>query len=199
MSTRFSVVSKPRPASGFPLTEIPGSTSGAISEKLVQDRYRSLSQSVSDAPKKESAATLEQKLFDALVNAKVSTSHVAMHLENEWRQRLFRQLDSLMAIEDWDASDAPLEGNSFSTFLRTILFLRPKRAPGLGMTSTGEIVAAWTKDQDRLTMEFGNADQVRWTLSRVDSGGRERAAGETYADRMEQVLAPYFPDRWFER
>lgn len=199
MTSRFHVVGKSTSAPTFPLTTMPPGTAGAIADKLMHERHKSISQSVSFRPEKETAATLEQQLFDSLAAAKVTTSHVAMHLDNEWRRRLFRQLDSLLAYEDWDSADIPLRGNSFTTFLRTIIFLRPKRAPGLGMSSTGEIVAAWTKEQDRLTMEFGASDKVRWTLSRIENDERERAAGETYADRMEQVLAPYNPDRWFER
>lgn len=145
------------------------------------------------------AASLEKRIFEALAAAKISTASVAMHLSTEWRQKLFRQLDSVHDIDEFDKDDSPVLPSSFRTFLRTTLLINPRRMPGLGLSSGGNMVAAWTKDSDRLTIEFFPGDRLIWTLSYVpeNEGPPERAAGENSAERILEVLAPYMPDRWF--
>ena len=144
------------------------------------------------------AKDLDEQLYNALASFKVRTALVAMHLDREWRTGLFRQLDSLMAVEDWEATDPPPTLGSYSTFLRMLTFLRPQRRPGLGATDDGRLIAAWTtRDDDRLTIECLPNDFVRWHLSTTIEGERERAAGETPLLRIKQVLQPFDPERWF--
>ena len=141
---------------------------------------------------------LAHQLFDALAQVKILTSQVAMHIDTEWRNKLFRQLDSLHDIEEWEAGDEPIRRESFSTFLRTILSLDPKRRPGLGLSQSGHLVAAWVKNDDRLTIEFLPGDRVRWVLSqRIEGDLPERFAGETRVDLLASRLASHNPDYWF--
>ena len=49
-----------------------------------------------------------ERLDAALASAKVMTSNVVMHLDREWRDGLFAQLDDLLATEDWHQDDEPL-------------------------------------------------------------------------------------------
>jgi hypothetical protein len=141
--------------------------------------------------------SVEEQLYDSLASFKLSTASVAMHLDREWRYRLFRQFDSLLAVEDWDASDQPPSSESFSTFLRMLIFLNPKRRPGLGASSDRTIIASWTVGGDRLTMECLPHDIIRWHLSVLIDDTRERAAALTPVQRLASVLAPYQPNRWF--
>jgi hypothetical protein len=138
-----------------------------------------------------------ERLDAALASAKVMTSNVVMHLDREWRDGLFAQLDDLLAIEDWHEDDEPLLEESFRTFLRLILYAKPKRRPGLGLSHRGYLIAAWTTGRDRLTLECAPGDTIRWVLSCEFDGERERAAGETHVARLPEVLRPYRPDRWF--
>lgn len=144
------------------------------------------------------AKGLEEQLYDALAAFKIRTASVAMHLDREWRTRLFGQFDGLLALADWEAEDAPPTINSFSTFLRMLTLLRPQRRPGLGATSDGHLIATWTVGDDRLTVECLPKDIVRWHLSAMIDGERERAAAETPLARLEAVLRPYDPSRWFQ-
>lgn len=139
---------------------------------------------------------LREQLHDALARAKMLTSQVAMHLDDDWRNRLFEQLDDLLDLEDWHAGDEPIEAESFQTFLRMIIYHRSVRRPGLGLSDRGFLIAAWTKDGDRLTMEFFPDDRIRWVLSCETDGQLERASGETSVRRLMEVLAPYKPLRW---
>jgi hypothetical protein len=138
-----------------------------------------------------------ENVFAALANAKMATARVAMHLSNEWRQQLFRELDVLHDVDEWESGDKPVTEGSYTTFLRAILALHIGRRPGLGLSSDGNLVAAWTVGPDRLTLEFLPQNKVRWTVSRNVMGETERAAGIGSVKRLEDVLAPYNPAAWF--
>lgn len=140
---------------------------------------------------------LEERLYNARALCKIKTAAVAMHLDSEWRSRFFSQLDSLMDFENWEKEDLPITEASFTTLLRMILLIQPARRPGLGSTSEGNIIAAWTVDKDRLTIECLPHDEVHWVLSRYLDGNRESAAGHVALSRLLAVLAPYNPERWF--
>lgn len=148
-------------------------------------------------PPIRSEVSLDVRLYDALARAKVLTSAVAMHLDRTWRIKLFRQLDALHDIEEWEQGDVPVQEASFATFLRTIIALNPDRRPGLGLTATGCLLGAWTTGKDRLTLEFLPNSHVRWLVSCHDEVQVERAAGETSVARLSAVLEPYRPSRWF--
>ena len=139
-----------------------------------------------------------EQLHDALAGVKILTSQVAMHLDRAWRSKLFQQLDALHDASEWEPGDVPVSVASYATFLRTIIALKPARRPGLGLTSAGNLIAAWTTGQDRLTFEFLPGGGVRWLLSCYDDERAERAAGESTVGRLPAVLAPYVPGRWFE-
>jgi hypothetical protein len=120
-----------------------------------------------------------------------------MHLDTDWRSRLFGQLDSLLSASDWEEEDLPPSLASFSTFLRVLLFLKPHRRPGLAATTDGHLIATWSREGDNLTVECYPDDLVRWNLSAVVDGDKESAAAITPVARLPEVLAPYRPSRWF--
>lgn len=144
------------------------------------------------------AQSPEEQLYDTLAAFKVRTATVAMHLDREWRSKLFSQLDSLLTLEDWPAEDPPPSIDSYSTFLRMLILLQPRRRPGLGATMDGHLIATWTTGNDRLTIECLPKDIARWHLTATIEGERERAAAETPLQRLTAVLAPYCPRRWFD-
>lgn len=141
---------------------------------------------------------LEQQLFDALAAVKILTSQVAMHLDRELRRKLFQQLDSLHDVQEWEPGDEPVREASFATFLKAILSIKPARRPGLGLSNTGNLVAAWTSGRDRLTIEFQPNDRVRWVLARYrDTDEPARFAGQTHVSDLAGGLAPHHPEHWF--
>jgi hypothetical protein len=142
---------------------------------------------------------LESRVFKALEDAKILTSRVAMHLERQFRDRLFRQLDSLHETDQWEQGDEPLDQSSFQTFLKAILTIRPERGPGLGLSQTGNLIAAWTTGRDRLTIEFLPNDRVNWVLARYTEPDEEpaRFAGQTSVSELVEGLAPHRPEHWF--
>lgn len=143
--------------------------------------------------------SLEERLFDATASVKILTAQVAMHLDREWRNKLFAQLDSLHDLEEWDPDDEPIQTGSFATFLKAMVQIKPRRRPGLGLAHSGHLVAAWMADKDRLTIEFLQNDRVRWVLARYTGDDVERFAGQTSVSRLIDGLAPYSPDDWFSK
>ena len=151
------------------------------------------------ALKSTATSSIEESLFDATAAVKMLTAQVAMHLDREWRTRLFRQLDSLHDPSEWEPSDSPVQQSSFATFLKAICDIKPTRRPGLGLTSAGHLIAAWTtKKDDRLTIEFLPNDRVRWVMSMLHDDDIERLAGQTTVARLRDQLRPYEPGRWFD-
>jgi hypothetical protein len=141
---------------------------------------------------------LSAQVFDALAAVKILTARVAMHLSRESRDRLFAQLDSLHETEQWETGDEPINPSSFETFLKAILTIRPGRRPGFGLSHIGNLIAAWTTDRDRLTIEFLPKDRIRWVLARYpDDGEPDRFAGQVEVSRLVESLAPYRPEHWF--
>jgi hypothetical protein len=180
----------------------------AIEHVVSGDTQQIIAQYVEALREKPTPASLEavdsdkelvERLFDALAAAKIMTAQVAMHLDREWRDKLFRQLDSLHEIEDWEAEDEPLQQASFATFLKAMLTLLPERRPGLGLSYDGHLIAAWTTDQDRLTIEFLSNDRVKWVLARYIDDEPDRFAGQMPVARLAEGLLPYHPEHWFVR
>jgi hypothetical protein len=123
-----------------------------------------------------------------------------VHLEQEFQDRLFRQLDSLHETDQWEEGDQPLNRSSFQTFLKAILTIRPERMPGLGLSQVGNLIAAWTTARDRLTIEFFPNDRISWVLARYhDNDDADRSAGQTNVSELVECLAPYRPEHWFSR
>jgi hypothetical protein len=146
---------------------------------------------------REKSGPLEEKLYESRAYCKIKTAEVAMYLPKEWRSCFFSQLDNLMDIENWEVDDTPITEASFITFLRMILLVWPVQRPGIGATSEGNIISAWTADRNRLTIECFPSDRVRWVITRYVNDDRESAAGEVHLTRLKSVLEPYNPKLWF--
>ena len=168
--------------------------------KLIERRISELQNPASPASLFTAAEkSLEERLFDATASVKILTAQVAMHLDREWRNKLFAQLDSLHDLEEWDPDDEPIQTGSFATFLKAMVQIKPQRRPGLGLSHNGYLVAVWTVGKDRLTIEFLQNDRVRWVLARYTGDDVERFAGQTSVSRLIDGLAPYNPDAWFSK
>lgn len=141
---------------------------------------------------------IEELLYDALAGAKIYTSQVAMHMDRVWRDKLFRQLDSLLDREEWVEEDVPLQQASFATFLKVMFLFRPGRRPGLGLSATGNLIGAWTDGDRQLTIECLANDVVRYVFSHPVDGRFERTAGETTVARLCAVLGPYEIASWLK-
>lgn len=142
-------------------------------------------------------SSLEEKLFDATASVKVMTSQVAMYLNSDWRSKLFNQIDFLHDVDEWEQGDEPLQRESYATFLKAICELQPKKRPGLGLTPSGQLIAAWTAGSSRLTIEFLGNGRVKWVISRMIDDEIEHYVGDTTVNRLAAGLQPHHTEEWF--
>lgn len=187
-----------------PALDMP-SLGGGVDSRLIDDRLKSMRKLVSGTvadlahikdttPKK---LELGDQLLIKLGSFKRITATVAMHLDRAWRDTLFATLDRLLDPDDWDAESKLPSEQSFSTFLRMMIYLHPTRRPGLGLSPSGHFLAAWSRDKDRIVIESIGNDEVRWVLSRMVDGERESGAGRVLLHRVPEVTAPYEPELLF--
>jgi len=163
------------------ITPPPPNSQASVSSKSIKDR------------------PLGEALFDACAEVKVITSSVSMHLSNESRQKLFNQIDMMHEIDGWDPEDNPVDGPSYSTFLKWLLVVAPKKGPGLGLSHSGNVVAAWMHNKDRLIVEFLPKDKSKWSITRHCDGEVERGFGEANILRLLEVLGPYEVECFFRK
>ena len=136
--------------------------------------------------------------YEILAWTKRYTSRFAAHLSAAHRQRLFAQLDRLHDEDEWEEGDQPMRWDSFITFLNAIIVLKPTRWPSLGMTHDGYLLASWGGAVDHVSAQFRADDEVRWSLTQEQAGGKlVHAAGLNSALELRHFLAPYGPDHWF--
>jgi hypothetical protein len=136
-------------------------------------------------------------IADRLFHLKVATAEIAMHLEGAWRSGLFRQLDDLLDEDSWRIGDTLPSPESYRTFLRLVVGLGRPIRPSLGCDDDGNIIAAWGRGSDRLTIECRQGDKVRWVLTRRLGDDLESAAGTCKLENLLSRLDPYEPGTWF--
>jgi hypothetical protein len=108
---------------------------------------------------------LQGQLFDSRANAKRIAASLSMHLAPDWRTRIYRQIDELLDADEMDDGSALLDPRSMQTFLRFVIFAGATVVPSLGLSPSGNIVAAWRRDTRRLTIEFLPNDRCRLAIS----------------------------------
>lgn len=188
-------VSRARYSAPFAFSALSGA---GLYEQYNDNRWGSVSGSIDRSTIDEVDRDIRYKARKAAAWAKERSNQFAVFLPTAHRHRLFRQLDSLHDVDEWDEGDQPLRRDSFVTFLRTIMALRPQRWPGLGMTPDGYLLASWGGAVDHVSVQFLADDQVRWSLTRERAEEPlEHAAGINSALELRRFLEPYEPDHWF--
>ena len=183
-----------------PILRLPSVAAGADS-KLIDDRLASMRKLLSgpvaglaelkDVNRK---GDLPDQILAKRASLKRITATIAMHLDRAWKENLFSELDKLLDPDDWDSSFQLPSEQSFSTFLRMIIYLHPTRRPALGLSASGHFLAAWSHGNARIGIECIGQDEVRWVLSRTVEGDRESGAGRVQLHRVPEVTAPYEPE-----
>ncbi|MBI3186344.1 MAG: hypothetical protein HYZ31_00580, partial [Gammaproteobacteria bacterium] len=152
---------------------------------------------VSRAISSQKERTIEETLFDARSNVKILISQISMHLKPEWREKLFRQIDILHEIDEWESGDKPINLLSFKLFIRWALQCKAERCPNFGLSNEGNLITSWQADKDRLIIEFLPNDRVKWIVSMRIQDETERSAGLADINRLITILGPYKPEHWF--
>jgi hypothetical protein len=148
------------------------------------------------APTKKRPEQSDQ-LLDRLIDFKAYVGSVSMHLPTTWREGFFAQLDYLLDFENWESGDELPKLASFQTLMRTLLYNEVAKRPGLGLSPDGNVIAAWTNNRDRLTIECSANDRLRFSLIRYEDNERQSAAGDIGARFLKTYLSPFRPEVWF--
>jgi len=167
----------------------------ASMRKLLTGEIADLAEVRDVTPRKGDA---REQILAKRTSLKRIAATVAMHLDRAWKGELFSELDRLLDPDDWDDSFELPSEQSFSTFLRMIIYLHPTRRPALGLGPSGHFLAAWSHGDARIAIECVGQDEVRWVLSRTVEGDRESGAGRVQLHRVPDVTAPYQPERLFQ-
>lgn len=139
--------------------------------------------------------SLDEILFQALANAKIWTSQVAMRLDNEARNRYFRQLDRLHDVNEWFEHDKPVELESYKGFIRFMLIMQGNSKPAMALSSKGQLVAVWETGARKLVVEFLDSNRLQWL---ANCGLEDRTAGKANLENIVERLEPYNPRLWFD-
>jgi hypothetical protein len=149
--------------------------------------------------RRENKLPLQEVLFDAGAKAKISASLVSMYLREGWRDRLFYQLDNLLDPSEWDPKDKPLHAKSFETFLKAICDINPAKRPGLGLSYSGNLIAAWRDSvnrDDRISMEFMPDGKVKLIGSRFIHEEPVSFSALTPVTALKQTLSDMSCSTW---
>lgn len=132
--------------------------------------------------------TTAERLFDATAGAKIWAASVAMRLDRSTRDRLFRQLDEIHDEDEWYEGDSPIALESFKSFVRAIIAGVISGKPGLSLTPQGNIIAIWSGEDSRLSIEFQPHNLARFLWRQNVDGDVERLAGTTAITRLPALL-----------
>lgn len=144
-------------------------------------------------------AALADRLAAARAGCKHSARPFVMLFDRDWHPGLFRQIDALLDIEDWEEGNALPDADSFATLLTLMMTLRRWRRPGLGLTHAGHFVATWSRSAtDRLIVECLPDGRLRWTATVPSAGSRISAAADRAIapNALLATLAPFDPEHW---
>lgn len=136
-------------------------------------------------------SALAAQLYDIAATAKMATSKVSMHLTDSWRKRIYRQIDYLLSIENWDDDSVIPSLSSFLEFLRTVINYRGLPPPYLGVTGSGNIWASWRGPNHELTCEFVPLNQVRFVWRQKVDGEEEAAAWDGPVTKLRERLKQF--------
>jgi hypothetical protein len=136
-------------------------------------------------------ANLQQRVFDSGVEMKVAVSQYAMHLSPETRQKLFRDLDDVVNIDDWYEEDTLPRYDSFRDFLKWTIYSKRFNWLSIGVSNEGNILVAWKSEQALLTANFSGNSRVLWTVTRTSPQGDTNAAGDSPLQFFEREATLY--------
>ena len=175
-------------------TAISSSTAPLTSTKKIN--HAQIAQATPQPELVSAPRSAAEQVSDHAAQLKAAFVSVGMHFEPRWRERIFTQIDRILDPEDWDFDEKMPEITSFQTLLRLLIFIRPACVPGLGLSSSGMLIASWTTDGDYLTIECHPKDELKWSLLIKEEGPQTVAAGAVATAKLMSELLPYRSNRW---
>ncbi len=141
---------------------------------------------ISKVPAREEG--LEASLFRNRADLKILASQVAMHLSNEERCALFLAIDRLLDHAEWEDESSQIDESAFRSYLRFIIFARPRRFPNLGVAPNGTLLVGWRKDEKSVHAEILPEDQCVALVKIISARGPETIAWRGHVARLRSVV-----------
>lgn len=132
--------------------------------------------------------SLEAVLFRNRADLKILASQVAMHLSNEVRCTLFSAIDWLLDYAEWEDESSQIDENAFRSYLRFMIFARPRRFPNLGVGPNGILLAGWHKDEKSVHAEFLPEDRCMAVVKFSSARGPETFAWRGHVARLRSFV-----------
>jgi hypothetical protein len=132
--------------------------------------------------------TIEGDLFANRAALKIATSQVAMHLQPEERIALFGELDRLLDFTHWEDESSKIDVEAFRTFLRFLIFARPKDLPNIGVAPEGHVLASWHLADTSIFVEFLPEDQCSLIVRSRSDRGDETLAWRGHVAALRDVI-----------
>lgn len=112
----------------------------------------------------------------------------AMYFDAGFCAQMLKQIDVLLDYDEWMDGDKLPSENSFRALLRGIVHLKPQKRPALGLTSGGNMLAMWSNETSKVSLEFIPGDLITWTATRRVSGPADQMASRTATVRLPAAL-----------
>lgn len=117
---------------------------------------------------RHSALDINNKLADALEQAKHVIRENVRDLDDHRRHDLVKKFTELLCPDDWDEGDEMLKVGSVRTLVRALIAL-DAQIGALTLTRSGHVVRTWSEDGKTLRLEALPDANVAWSLlKRVD-------------------------------
>lgn len=143
--------------------------------------------------------SLAEVLFDVSAYAKIQISQVSMHINEDFKNSLFRQIDNLLDSDEWDPDDKLMQRDSFKWFLKAILDLAPEKSPSLGISNKGNVLSAWVKERNKLILEFFPSGLAQWSITTRTDEFEEFSSARVSVQLLKEKLAKFNTDFWFKK
>lgn len=185
---------RPRSDKRGPLVISRGASKDSESIRRGLEQFGKAGRVGSIPPDLRSDVPIAEQLYRTAAALKIMASKISMHISPEWRRQLFVQIDHLLSIENWDGGDTLPNERSFATYLRVVAYEKRLSRPSIGISSDGNILAAWRRHSGQLSIEFLPDDLSIWMIFLEDVD--ESAAGRAAVLRLREVLSPYSVYNW---
>lgn len=114
------------------------------------------------------------------------------------KANMLKQIDLFHIPEGWEVGDEPINLESYKLLLDWLVLTKPQKGPGLGLGSSGNVLASWLFNDDSLFLEFlKESDQVKWIIIRKSPTVEERLSGSCIMKKLSTTITSFVGDQFF--
>ncbi len=143
--------------------------------------------------------SIEEQLWDNKAQLKQIAAEYGLSYWNQGvKSQIFLQIDWLLDSDSWEEGDALANTESFKTLIKFILNTSLVKAPSLGLSDKGNLLASSVSETGKLILECKPYERTKYIASYITNGKQKRAAGdaESIGDLLD-LLSPFNNAGWF--